>query len=626
MLENTSIRNSDEAELSEDPELLDAVEPSIALPTPQAAVAPDGGPNPLAVVRQLLPGGEGTRGRPPIVYTETLLDSVLLPDIVSRAPTLIILSGNAGDGKTAFIAQLLVASGATYSPGTNEYRVQIGDQPYLVVLDGSEDAETRTNEALLLDALGEFAGDGARHPERGTLIAINKGRLLGFLEAHADRFPYLWSIVRQSLVIGGDVPKSPYEIVDLNDRTTIGPEPDSSILAGVVQRLTEWAGWDDECSRCDALAQCPVLFNIRVLRTETARQQLWRVLAAVDLDDRLHVTARHVVTMLASAVVGEKTCSGIRETVRQGEHFGSEAFVYNRLFAADEQSGSVHDASAMDRALGGFDPSAVSSPRRDRRFAFRLVRGALDELLGGEAMVDAPYLQRAAAKIEESSIDEKPLRGEPEYRLQLLDFIGDVSRRLFLLPGDGQGIDLAPGFPVKTLDYFIRALAGKEDLVEIKRRLIEQLNATLGVEKSRLQELLAPRDYSRGLAGRGLAAMLAPDRFEVVAVTKLGARFDPPPYVEAWPRALALIARDEGEIVTTLTIPLLLFEVLDRAGRGFRPTTQTERGFMVRVASFYRRLAEHRWQLTPDYALYDNGLVLGRAVLEPSKIILTELQ
>lgn len=623
MLEGTSLRSDADLEDSGDPELLDAVEAPLTLPTAERRVAHDGGPNPLAVVRTLLPGGEGTRGKPPIVYTETLLDRVLYEAILARKPTLVVLSGNAGDGKTAFIAHVLARSGAAYLPGTNEYRINIGVSPYLVVLDGSEDARERTNEALLLDAFRPFEGESPNEPGRGTLIAINKGRLLSFLEAKADRFPYLWRLVRSSLVSGDESFESPYEVIDLNDRTTVGPTHAASTFGGILRSLTEWEGWRDECPTCDAFNDCPVLSNVRALRSDAARERAWRVMAAVDLDDRLHVTARHVVTTLASIIVGTNTCPDIRAAVRDGRPPGPDDFVYNRLFSADDR-GNL-DPAAMDRALRGYDPSDLSSPKRDRRLAFQLVRGALSDLIDSEPRTDRSYLERAAERIEASSIDEKPASGEPEYRLQLLEFVASLSRRLYVVPDDSVGADLTPEFPVKTLDRFLTAIGGDEPLDHIRDSLISQLNATLGVTDHTVGGLLAPRDYARGLAGTGLAALLPSATFEVVRVTKLGGRFSPPEYVEAWPRALALVARDSGKAVASLTVPLLLFEVLDRSGRGFRPTTQTERGFMVRVAGFYRRLAEHKWQVPLAYALYDHGSIVGRAAVEPAKFVLTEL-
>ena len=45
----------------------------------------------------------GTRGYDPSTYVETKLDRNLIPRIFNPITKLVILTGNAGDGKTAFI-------------------------------------------------------------------------------------------------------------------------------------------------------------------------------------------------------------------------------------------------------------------------------------------------------------------------------------------------------------------------------------------------------------------------------------------------------------------------------------------------------------------------------------------
>ena len=87
-------------------------------------VASDGGPYPLAEVRKLLPGGSGVLGRPPIVFTPTSLDLKPPPALKARPPTLVILSGNAGDGKTAFIMGVLAEAGINQVAGLNEFDIQ----------------------------------------------------------------------------------------------------------------------------------------------------------------------------------------------------------------------------------------------------------------------------------------------------------------------------------------------------------------------------------------------------------------------------------------------------------------------------------------------------------------------
>ena len=610
MFDETTAREPTDAESADEAEFLDAVEPALDLPEVARIAAADGGPNPLATIRKLLPGGEGTRGRPPIVYVPTRLDGVLLPALIERDPTLVVLSGNAGDGKTAFITEVLKHAAASYAPGVNEYRIAIGRNPYLVVLDGSEDDPRRTNHDLLQDALGGFAGAAEQHPAQGTLIAINKGRLLSFLEVNKERFGFLWEVVRGSLVSGEAPADHPYVIIDLNDRTNVGPALDDSLFSGVIRRLTEWPEWESECSRCDAVQVCPALRNVEQLRRRDVQEQLWRILAAADMDDRLHITARHLVTKVASLVVSDQTCAGIRETARRGDDFGPAMFLYNNLFEG-ERTSTTEDRSAIDAVIGAYDPSELSSPRRDRRSGYRLAGEASTAIGDLNASGDGAYLSRAVAALERATIDERPQPGMPEYRLQLLQFMRWVSRRLYMLYPDH---DLAPRFPLRSFDEFIGALSGADD-VSVRDALIQNLNGTLGVENSTIPDLLAPRDYGRGLRGRGLAAMIPRERFRVVPATKLGAFYRASPFLESWPRGLALVAEDsDGTEVASLAVSLLLYEVLQRAGRGFRPATQSERSFTVRLSGFYRRLAEYRWTVAPDYAMYDNGNVLGRTV------------
>ena len=37
---------------------------------------------------------------------------------------------------------------------------------------------------------------------------------------------------------------------------------------------------------------------------------------------------------------------------------------------------------------------------------------------------------------------------------------------------------------------------------------------------------------------------------------------------------------------------------------------------MVRLRGFYRQLSEYRWTKQPQYVLYDNGRIVGRAKIE----------
>jgi hypothetical protein len=608
-------------EMEVDPELPDLSEPPLELP-PSRPVAPeDGGPDPLSIVRDLLPGGRGTRGLPPIVYTPTALDRVLLPDLQSRPPTLVVLSGNAGDGKTAFIANVLGQTATPYRPDVNEYDVSLSGKEYRIVLDGSEDTETRTNDDLLADALGPFAGTEPVVSDRGTLIAINKGRLLRFLETHRPQFDFLWQVASHRFLGRGEPIANQYVLVDLNERSSTAPSAEASIFGGVIDKLASWEGWDEDCDRCDAREQCPVLFNIRTLQEPAVRSQLWTVLAAVDLDDRVHVTARHLVTKIASAVVGDGRCPDIRERVRSDQSFEPTWYWYNSIFSGPDPV-LRSESTVMDRVTSAYDPTESASPRLDRQIAFALLRGALDSLIEGRPGPDLRGIEQAAAEVTRTPIDQAPSPGEPDYRLLVLALVRQVSRRLFFLDPRHS---LAPRFPLSTFGAFTDLPSGEGVLDRTLPSLIQDLNATLGIDRDRIVELVVPRDYARGLRGTGFAMLVPGTRFSLRPGTALGASYSSRPYLESWPRSIVLSAVDaDGTDVASLSVPLLMFEIITRAGRGFRPSSQTERSFMVRLDAFYRALSEHPWEERPAYMLYENGRVLSKARLGASEMVFAE--
>ena len=569
----------------------------------------DGQPNPLAELRNLLPGGKWVLGKAHIVHSPTELDTELLPRLRDGDPTLVILSGNAGDGKTAFIEDVLEDAGikkpdqvGEVKPKVdNELEVSLNGKPYRVVLDGSEDTSTKTNARLLHDALDAFRGDERVFPEVGTLIAVNKGRLLSFLEAEQASFGYLWNLARRRYANGELIGDDGYLLVDLNDRTVVGPDLDGSLWGSIIQKLLAWDGWKG-CDSCPANAACPASFNATALRLDHVRQRLWEVFTLIDLDDRLHVTARHVVTRLASVVTGGLRCPDVRLTVTNGGSFPERAYFYTAAFLGRVDETTAEEA-ALNEIAAAYDPAETSVPQRDRELGAAIASGSVRPViptLPGEPDSDIASIEGLAAELARRTVDESTADYRLEYRQAHLEVMARLLRRRYFLGG---ATDVAP---VRALSEF-NGLSVTQDS-GLTDRLLRSLNASLGVTRAG-QDLVVPKDYSRGLAGSGIALKVPASNFQVSSGTGLGTTFNASRYTRSWPRSVLLEATDDGVVVATLSIPLLMLEILGRADMGFRPTSRTERNYLVRVATFYRRLAEHRWQTPLDYVLYERGRV-----------------
>ena len=114
----------------------------------------------------------GTRGYDPKTYVETKLDEKLTPAIFDPKTKLVILSGNAGDGKTAYIqrveAQAKTSGAKVTSHNDNGTSFTLGGVSYQTLYDGSQDFEGTKNDDVLANFFRGFEGG------QGPTVAFTK--------------------------------------------------------------------------------------------------------------------------------------------------------------------------------------------------------------------------------------------------------------------------------------------------------------------------------------------------------------------------------------------------------------------------------------------------------------------
>jgi len=191
----------------------------------------------LTLFSQARRTNSGTRGLDEIArltYVRTGLDEKLAPTITTGRYRLVIITGNAGDGKTAFLQQveaLFEQNGAkiTRLQSRNGSTWTWEGRKYETNYDGSQDEEDRSNDAVLDAFLKPFEGEemAGLGGSDIRLIAINEGRLLDFLaqSPHAEVYRGLRRFVNAALA-NGEPPEGAL-LVNLNLRavTAGGPNP-----------------------------------------------------------------------------------------------------------------------------------------------------------------------------------------------------------------------------------------------------------------------------------------------------------------------------------------------------------------------------------------------------------------
>jgi hypothetical protein len=233
-------------------------------------------------------------------------------------PPSIILTGNAGDGKTYLCRQIVAAfSGEQTVDWTMlaEQPIERGGVRLHVVKDLSELGNTRGADVLrgLADSLGGATGER-------YLIAANEGRLRALLGEHAALHG-LYQQVDEQLQRGVDSGSPKLVVINLNAVST------STFVPAALRWMTADEHWSD-CTACPIHGRCPVRHNARQLRDEYIAgrvQLLYQLLEHLDI----HVTVRDMLIHLAYTLTGDQRCAELQRLDGERRDLSNYAYYEN---------------------------------------------------------------------------------------------------------------------------------------------------------------------------------------------------------------------------------------------------------------------------------------------------------
>ena len=575
-------------------------ETSDGLPLPELGESIPPNTNPFVSYLQTLYSqsprtNAGTRGLDDLgrrTYVPTLLDDRLMPDVIAGRFNLVVITGNAGDGKTAFLQQLeaqaseqaqLVSSEAL----VNGRRFTTVQRSFVTNYDGSQDEEARSNDEVLREFFAPFTGsDPASWPEAETrVIAINEGRLVDFLHTELAQFPALLRLVQEGLQNSADA--HGVAIVNLNLRSVVagGVGLDNSILERQTRLLTDPKFWLS-CQSCDLKDRCYAHHNVQTFQDRTAGPQVLERLKTLytltHLRGRLHITLRDLRSSLAFMLTSARDCAeihkiyaeGRRDEIAAGLYFnagmGAESVTVDRLLTLlqDVDIGAANDPR-LDRGLDFVSPAQDGS-----RFGFA-ERGRYDnEVL--RALYD--NLPR------DVSGRPTPHRSETHRR-----YVAMARRRSFFERRDAGWREM---LPYRSADRMVKMVRG-ETMPELALSgVLQAINRGEGLlDPTLLGGVLAlqVRQVGRGTV-RSYRLYDASQFQLVVRDAAKQAQF-----VEHMPDALVL-RFEHGDSEAELAINLDVFEMLERLNSGYRPSLEEEQGHYLSLAVFKNVLGSAPYQ------------------------------
>jgi len=284
---------------------------------------------------------------------------------VVRAGGSVVITGNAGDGKTHAI---------------------------LLMRTDLKDAEVITDASELSAADIVARWQNARSEGKPFCIAINEGPLVDLVRAYRGTHPWLEEIQEKLLHL---VSYRPLEldrtedgeawkpdandtaIIDLSHRLVLSAD----LTGAIIDKLTD-DHWYQSCSVCPVQRNCVVTYNRSMLRSPRPRERMVRLLTTVGTGGA-RVTFREALAFISYTIFAGKSCEELEE-------MGSSEFA-RYYWNAFEGEGTIFDL--LERSV---DPLKQTHPRTDEA----LWRGIFDPAeFCGDAL--QPAVQRNLDELAE---------------------------------------------------------------------------------------------------------------------------------------------------------------------------------------------------------------------------------
>lgn len=340
-------------------------------------------------------GNEETRGLDTefaeATFVETDLEQTLIEDIRARDISLVILCGNAGDGKTALLQHLAERLGLEKKPSANrvlEGRDADGTN-IRMNLDGSASWGGKSADDLLDEFLEPFK-DGPPRDPIVHLLAINDGRLMEWIsrvEGDNNGYGTALTDALYDHLMGADSPETHIRFLSLNQRSLVGGvsgdsgELDTRFLDSLIDKLyggDRTKEYWDPCRSCTAMERCQIYRTASVFapdlhpamddkpRRDQARKRLYEALQAVHMSGEVHITMRELRAALVYILFGVHSCSEYHD----GDIVDGPSAYWDLAFDSDSPQ-------RQGELLGGllrFDPGLESNPKSDRHVLRRYTR------------------------------------------------------------------------------------------------------------------------------------------------------------------------------------------------------------------------------------------------------------
>lgn len=485
----------------------------------------------------------------------------------SRDTQLVVLTGNAGHGKTHLCRRLLqeiardpASARAIFSDllGSTRHAVKNSGRPIRVIKDLSEVPESLSPVLLVRDLLEDQESVG--------IVCANEGRLRHVASQDGSTLRGILDSLERTVEGGLTTCDGRIFVVNLNHQS-VAPGQDG-FISQVLDYWTDGRRWS-VCQHCACQRQCPFFGNRNYLADSNpdaapARSALIQLVRTVEACGQV-ITFRDALIFIAYVLTGGlRSCRVVHEMSTSRARRLADYNVETLIFQPELDRDQTDLVSILDR-IQRFDPGRV---------ALRDVDHELHKILEERGLFgnDSAYSAAALASSKRELEDE---------RRRHLDLIRQERRRDFFStppPGRSGDAERARRMGFRFFDEFETILHSEPDsseALDILELVIRGLHAVQGVRSTSRDLCIVDPAFAReGNTSAVVARTIPRRRLELMAESRFWAENGlPSPHDVtrscAWiDRRVVLVLRDDNGTNAVTNLDLLQFEFVLRAADG----------------------------------------------------------
>ncbi|MFA6400275.1 MAG: hypothetical protein WCX31_01410 [Salinivirgaceae bacterium] len=538
-----------------------------------------------------------TRGLDEKTYIPTKLDKALKLDVLEGKKKLVVLTGNAGDGKTAFI-QLIEneakLKGASFKSITDNGGVfTLDGYEFETLYDGSQDFNGKKNDELLKLFFKPF--EGATEPKENIvkIIAINEGKLRDFILGKRE-YSWLGKLVHHYLEFENYHLPEIIAFINLNNRAIVDVYDSTSILDNLLEIILDKNNqqkfWEPCVSdNCEYADKCYIKSNINSMNDDVSgkmiKNRIKEIILAIYLKKEKHITMRDIRSLISFILFNKYTCSQIQLDIDNGKNL-LDRFYYNSAFNKIEQDRIVSILKTIDVAdmplpkIENF--LYCSSPNSE----------SITRLFNQNQVSSKPdlcYLEEFFLNKPEGTSDNDLIRNSNTEA-----YLTSIKRKVFFEGNDElliEQFDIThySFLPYKYYKEFVDYLKTGSDSANVLRNNIvlaisksEKIyNEVIGSENVCISSSSSKKSQTKAFYGFKAAD------FEIT-LPQVGNQTN---YIEFFPDHIIFRHVDKKAV---LEINIDLFEILMRIKEGYVPTSIEIQTFFLNLEMFKRRILAKR--------------------------------